>query len=366
MAASASAAKRTFTNLARGNGEATGYHMRHDPSALPRCGIRGDLPALRHSARRHRPALSATSRAPRRSRARGGTHRRPGPAHRRRIVRLVRPALRGREPRGRGRAGGGRVRRAFRAQRLYAALREYERARGQSRPTGDEHALRPRHPPRGERRSGSARHPAPREVGLPRRDFDLRHGNSRSRGNTRGNRRAAQFEAERADRAPGDSRQDEGLRPGAPERPTGGIRRVGGPGTAAVDARREAVGRQGRLNMALVAAAFGPSHIAQLVTDEAITRRFSEVQDAMKRLKSEIASAKLDILIIVGDDQHELFQDRHMPSIGIYYGESIRNAGRANAKRFSWPEEWYNRAQMRRFEDEGDIDYPCHRPLALG
>ena len=54
-----------------------------------------------------------------------------------------------------------------------------------------------------------------------------------------------------------------------------------------------------------------------------------------------------------------------MPSIGIYYGESIRNAARANAKRVSWPEEWYNRAQMRRYEDETDADYPCHKPLAL-
>jgi hypothetical protein len=111
--------------------------------------------------------------------------------------------------------------------------------------------------------------------------------------------------------------------------------------------------------------AAAPTNIAQLIADEAIEARFNEVQGAMKRLESEIASARLDVLIIVGDDQHELFQDRHMPSIGIYYGESIRNAGRANAKRFSWPEEWYNRAQMRRFEENGDIDYPCHRPLAL-
>jgi 3-O-methylgallate 3,4-dioxygenase len=111
--------------------------------------------------------------------------------------------------------------------------------------------------------------------------------------------------------------------------------------------------------------AAAPPNIAQLIADEAIEGRFNEVQDAMKHLKSEIASAKLDVLIIVGDDQHELFQDRHMPSIGIYYGAGIRNAGRANAKRFSWPEEWYNRAQMRRFEEDGDVDYPCHRPLAL-
>jgi len=131
------------------------------------------------------------------------------------------------------------------------------------------------------------------------------------------------------------------------------------------DLRMKYYDREGRPRSYAEVLAGAPSHIAQLITDEAITGRFSEVQGAMKRLKSEIASAELDVLIIVGDDQHELFQDRHMPSIGIYYGESIRNAGRANAKRFGWPEEWYNRAQMRRFEDEGDFDYPCHRPLAL-
>ena len=176
-----------------------------------------------------------------------------------------------------------------------------------------------------------------------------------------------------------------------------------------MDARREAVRREGGLNMARVAAAFGSSHsvmlaaelqdwlrgfrqsdlrmkyydregkprsyadvlavappnMGELIADDAITGRFNEVQDAMKRLKSEIASARLDVLIVVGDDQHELFQDLYMPSIGIYYGESIRNAARANAKRYGAPEEWYNRAQMRRYEDEADADYPCHRPLAL-
>src|SRR5260221_12296385 len=131
------------------------------------------------------------------------------------------------------------------------------------------------------------------------------------------------------------------------------------------DLRMKYYDREGKPRSSADVLAAAPRNIAQLVADEAIEARFNEVQDAMKRLKSEIASARLDILIIVGDDQHELFQDRHMPSIGIYYGESIRNAGRASAKRFSWPEEWYNRAQMRRFEDDGDIDYPCHRPLAL-
>lgn len=131
------------------------------------------------------------------------------------------------------------------------------------------------------------------------------------------------------------------------------------------DLRMKYYDREGKPRSYADVLAAAPANIAQLIADEAIKGRFNEVQDAMKRLKSEIASAKLDVLIVVGDDQHELFQDRHMPSIGIYYGETIRNAGRANAKRFNWPEEWYNRAQMRRFEEDGDIDYPCHRPLAL-
>jgi 3-O-methylgallate 3,4-dioxygenase len=131
------------------------------------------------------------------------------------------------------------------------------------------------------------------------------------------------------------------------------------------DLRMKYYDREGKPRSYADVLAAAPPNIAQLIADEAIKGRFNEVQDAMKRLKSEIASAKLDVLIVVGDDQHELFQDRHMPSIGIYYGETIRNAGRASAKRFNWPEEWYNRAQMRRFEEDGDIDYPCHRPLAL-
>src|SRR3982074_2330518 len=101
------------------------------------------------------------------------------------------------------------------------------------------------------------------------------------------------------------------------------------------DLRMKYYDREGKPRSYADVLAGAPSHIAQLITDEAITGRFNEVQDAMKHLKSAIASAELDVLIIVGDDQHELFHDLHMPSIGIYFGEGIRNAGRANAKRFS-------------------------------
>ena len=41
-----------------------------------------------------------------------------------------------------------------------------------------------------------------------------------------------------------------------------------------------------------------------------------------------IDATELDALVIVGDDQHELFQDSMMPALGIYYGRTIRNAAR--------------------------------------
>src|SRR5258706_83288 len=81
----------------------------------------------------------------------------------------------------------------------------------------------------------------------------------------------------------------------------------------------------------------------------------------MRRMKAEIAAAKLDALVVVGDDQYELFGDQHMPAIAIYYGETIRNAPQQPVAEG----DWYRRAQMRRLEEAGEVHYPCHRHLAL-
>lgn len=55
-----------------------------------------------------------------------------------------------------------------------------------------------------------------------------------------------------------------------------------------------------------------------------LSRRHAEANAAMTRLRNDVAGAKLDALIIVGDDQEELFQHDNMPAIGIYYGDTIR------------------------------------------
>ncbi len=108
----------------------------------------------------------------------------------------------------------------------------------------------------------------------------------------------------------------------------------------------------------LLAAA--PANADSLASAEALGKAYDVTFAAISKLRSEIESAQLDALIVVGDDQHELFDDRLMPPLAIYYGETIRNAGEPE----SMPEDWYKRAQMKRREPGGEVIYPCHAGLA--
>jgi hypothetical protein len=126
------------------------------------------------------------------------------------------------------------------------------------------------------------------------------------------------------------------------------------------DQRMPFFDREGtKLSYTELLARAAPARSAELCTDERLTSAFKATHEAMERMKNEIAAAKLDVLIIVGDDQHELFQDQHMPSMGIYYGETIRNAARAGGEKKPAPEQWYTRAQAQRLEEDGDVHYPC-------
>ncbi len=107
-----------------------------------------------------------------------------------------------------------------------------------------------------------------------------------------------------------------------------------------------------------------PEKAAQLASQDNIARAFHATQEAMERMKRDIQAAKLDVLVIVGDDQHELFQDQHMPSMAVYYGETIRNAARDSGAKKPAPEAWYTRAQAQRLEENGDVDYPVNSKLA--
>jgi 3-O-methylgallate 3,4-dioxygenase len=104
-----------------------------------------------------------------------------------------------------------------------------------------------------------------------------------------------------------------------------------------------------------------PGNAADLVTPERMSDAFDRTVAAVNALKQQINQVPLDALIVIGDDQHELFQDTMMPSIAIYYGETIRNAARPDQE----PENWYARAQSNRYEPDGDVRYPVAGKVAL-
>jgi hypothetical protein len=98
---------------------------------------------------------------------------------------------------------------------------------------------------------------------------------------------------------------------------------------------------------------------AKNISKETIARHHKAIHDAMDRLHGDIAKAKLDVMIIVGDDQREIFKDACRPAIAVYYGETIRNA----AAPATPADNWYLQDQRRRQEDGSDRFYPCHPAL---
>jgi Catalytic LigB subunit of aromatic ring-opening dioxygenase len=88
-----------------------------------------------------------------------------------------------------------------------------------------------------------------------------------------------------------------------------------------------------------------PADAMERIAPSQLTRRHGEAMAAMARLRDDVAAARLDALIVVGDDQEELFQHDNMPAIGIYYGDTIR--GRLPYQK-----------------EIAESDYPCDATLA--
>src|SRR5215472_4826143 len=97
------------------------------------------------------------------------------------------------------------------------------------------------------------------------------------------------------------------------------------------------------------------------LTPERFAARHDDAMAAVDRLKQSVRRAELDALIIIGDDQKELFHEDHLPSILVYYGDTIRNVPLAPT--FRGPE-WSRLATARYYEEKEPRDYPVDAPLA--
>src|SRR6202041_1247665 len=84
------------------------------------------------------------------------------------------------------------------------------------------------------------------------------------------------------------------------------------------------------------------------------------VEAAMSRLGDFLAEARLDALIVVGDDPDEVYHPHNMPGILVYYGPTIRNVPMAPVANPTWG--W--RASARWYEEKEPRDYPVDAALA--
>jgi hypothetical protein len=68
-----------------------------------------------------------------------------------------------------------------------------------------------------------------------------------------------------------------------------------------------------------------PSDITDRITLEQVERSCARAESALDRLRERIAEARLDVLVIVGDDQNEHLLPSNLPAFLIYHGATIRN-----------------------------------------
>lgn len=72
----------------------------------------------------------------------------------------------------------------------------------------------------------------------------------------------------------------------------------------------------------LLAAA--PPTLGKELTPEVWQQRYTACQHGLARLAARLAEVAPDVLIIIGDDQKELFHDDNMPAVLVYWGDTIR------------------------------------------
>lgn len=104
-----------------------------------------------------------------------------------------------------------------------------------------------------------------------------------------------------------------------------------------------------------------PAGSEAMVTPERMGQRYDAAEAAMDQLGERIRAARLDVLLIVGDDQTELFRTSNNPAFAIFYGPTIRNTAREPA---SASDSWMKSARMWRHEPETDREYPVKSDLA--
>src|SRR5262245_57269478 len=93
-----------------------------------------------------------------------------------------------------------------------------------------------------------------------------------------------------------------------------------------------------------------------------LEQRAAQCNAAVTRIAEAIAAARLDALVVIGDDQNEQFSDDNMPAILVYWGETVEN--RELAMPADAPAFW-RKARSQYHEASGRKEYPVDAKLGL-
>ncbi len=108
--------------------------------------------------------------------------------------------------------------------------------------------------------------------------------------------------------------------------------------------------------------ALAPARLKDEISEEKIRARIAACERHVDRLAHAIAGAKLDALVIVGDDQREQYLEDNQPAFLVYCGATIENAPMALSE--GAPEYW-KRARSQYHEPDSPRAYPVASQLAL-
>ncbi len=130
-----------------------------------------------------------------------------------------------------------------------------------------------------------------------------------------------------------------------------------------LDSKRSNLDKEGRPTTydELVRANIGK--LDEFITPEYMAKRLERTEAQITRLAKVLESAKLDALIVVGDDQKELYQPDNMPGMLIYWGDTIRNAP-LHLIPSSRPD-WMMHVRGRNYEQSEPREFPVDSKLAL-
>ncbi len=68
--------------------------------------------------------------------------------------------------------------------------------------------------------------------------------------------------------------------------------------------------------------------IEEQLEPEIMAMRHAACQQAMGTLREKVAEVKPDVIVVIGDDQHEQFQDSNMPMFSVFYGDKLKTVSR--------------------------------------